>query len=62
MGRADDDVILRGALDDGAFLAFWLGGQRITAAMNVNIWDVADQIRELILTGKPADAFTLPSS
>jgi 3-phenylpropionate/trans-cinnamate dioxygenase ferredoxin reductase subunit len=27
------------------------------AGMNVNVWDVGDRIRELILTGKPADAF-----
>jgi hypothetical protein len=35
-------------VDDGAFLAFWLRQQTITAAMNVNIWDVNDQLRSLI--------------
>ena len=30
--------------------------------MNVNVWDVTDQIRELIRSGKPADAFTMPAS
>ena len=35
---------------------------RVLAGMNVNVWDVTDQIRELILSGKPADAFTMPAS
>jgi hypothetical protein len=30
------------------FIAFWCKDQRILAAMNVNIWDVTDQIQALI--------------
>ena len=44
------------------FVAFWLRDGRVLAGMNVNVWDVTDQIRELILSGKPADAFTMPAS
>jgi len=51
-GSGDDDLVLRGdvAAADGAgeFLAFWLRAGVVTAAMNVNIWDVNDQLRALI--------------
>ena len=30
------------------FVAFWLKDQRIRAAMNVNLWDLTDQIQALI--------------
>ena len=29
--------------------------------MNVNVWDVTDRIRDVILRGQPADAFELPA-
>jgi 3-phenylpropionate/trans-cinnamate dioxygenase ferredoxin reductase component len=44
----DDQVIIRGDLDSGAFLAFWTRQQTVTAAMNVNTWDVNDQLRALV--------------
>lgn len=47
-GSAADDVVIRGDKDDGEFIAFWLDGDRVTAGMNVNIWDVTDDIRALI--------------
>jgi 3-phenylpropionate/trans-cinnamate dioxygenase ferredoxin reductase subunit len=56
---ADDEVVVRGDLDKREFVALWTRGGRVVAGMNVNVWDVTDQIRELILSGKPADAFTL---
>jgi 3-phenylpropionate/trans-cinnamate dioxygenase ferredoxin reductase subunit len=40
----EDEVAVRGDLDSGAFLAFWIRRQKITAAMNVNVWDVNDQL------------------
>ena len=57
---ADDDVVVHGDLDAREFVALWTRGGRVVAGMNVNVWDVTDQIRELILSGKPADAITLP--
>ena len=33
---------------DGEFIAFWLDGGRLTAGMNVNVWDVNDDIRALL--------------
>jgi 3-phenylpropionate/trans-cinnamate dioxygenase ferredoxin reductase component len=56
---ADDEVVVRGDLDKREFVALWTREGRVVAGMNVNVWDVTDQIRELILSGKPADAFTL---
>ena len=44
-GLPEDQLVLRGALESGEFLAFWLRSGVLTAAMNVNIWDVSDQLR-----------------
>ncbi|MFT4287793.1 NAD(P)/FAD-dependent oxidoreductase [Nocardioides sp.] len=52
----DDDVVVRGDRDKGEFIAYWLRGRTLTAAMNVNIWDVNDRLRELVGTEvAPAD-------
>jgi 3-phenylpropionate/trans-cinnamate dioxygenase ferredoxin reductase component len=53
----DDDVVVHGDLDKREFVALWTRDGKVVAGMNVNVWDVGDRIRELILTGKPADAF-----
>ena len=45
---ADDEVVLRGEPDSGEFIVFWLRKGLITAAMNVNIWDVNDHLRGLV--------------
>ncbi len=45
---ADSEVVIRGDLAGREFIAFWLSEGRVTAGMNVNIWDVADQISALI--------------
>jgi 3-phenylpropionate/trans-cinnamate dioxygenase ferredoxin reductase subunit len=47
-GDASDDVVIRGDKASGEFIAFWLDGDRVTAGMNVNIWDVTDDIRALV--------------
>ncbi|WP_147915914.1 NAD(P)/FAD-dependent oxidoreductase [Ruania zhangjianzhongii] len=44
-GLPEDRVVIRGELESGEFLAFWLRSGVLTAAMNVNIWDVSDQLR-----------------
>ena len=58
---ADDDVVVRGDLDGREFVALWTRDGRVVAGMNVNVWDVTDRIRDLILAGEPADAFELPA-
>jgi 3-phenylpropionate/trans-cinnamate dioxygenase ferredoxin reductase subunit len=49
-GSATDDVEIRGSLESGEFIAYWLDGDVVTAGMNVNIWDVNDKLRELVGT------------
>ena len=50
-------VVVRGDLGAREFVAFWLdGASRVKAAMNVNVWDVPDQVKPLIATGKSVDA------
>jgi 3-phenylpropionate/trans-cinnamate dioxygenase ferredoxin reductase component len=42
-------VVTRGDVAGREFVAFWLDGQdRILAAMNVNVWDVPDEVKPLI--------------
>ena len=49
-------VVVRGDLAAREFVAFWLdGGDRIKAAMNVNVWDVVDEIKPLIRAGVAVD-------
>jgi 3-phenylpropionate/trans-cinnamate dioxygenase ferredoxin reductase subunit len=43
-----DEVVFRGDRESGQFLAFWLQGGRVVAAMNANIWDAADKIEALL--------------
>ncbi|KRC65912.1 hypothetical protein ASE12_14765 [Aeromicrobium sp. Root236] len=47
-GSATDDVVIRGDKASGEFIAFWLDGDRVTAGMNVNVWDVNDDLRALV--------------
>jgi 3-phenylpropionate/trans-cinnamate dioxygenase ferredoxin reductase subunit len=52
-----DRVVFRGDVAGREFLAFWLDGDgRVIAGMNVNIWDVLDEVKELIRSRHPVDA------
>jgi 3-phenylpropionate/trans-cinnamate dioxygenase ferredoxin reductase subunit len=48
LGGPADTVVCRGNPEKGEFIAFWTSEGRVTAAMNVNVWDVADPLQELI--------------
>jgi 3-phenylpropionate/trans-cinnamate dioxygenase ferredoxin reductase component len=50
-----DQVVFRGDVGKREFIAFWLSGARVLAGMNVNIWDVNDQIQELVRAGRPVN-------
>lgn len=51
-----DDVVIRGDLATREFIAFWLGEDgRVLAGMNVNVWDVVDDVKALILSREPVD-------
>jgi 3-phenylpropionate/trans-cinnamate dioxygenase ferredoxin reductase component len=58
IGSPDPDasVVFRGSRADREFVAFWLDGQqRVQAGMNVNVWDVVDDVKALILSGRAVD-------
>jgi 3-phenylpropionate/trans-cinnamate dioxygenase ferredoxin reductase subunit len=46
-----DRVVFRGDVDGREFVAFWVKDGRILAGMNVNVWDVQDQIQALVRAG-----------
>jgi 3-phenylpropionate/trans-cinnamate dioxygenase ferredoxin reductase subunit len=46
--RAWDKVVFRGDLAAREFIAFWLQDGRVVAGMNMNIWDVNEQLQHLI--------------
>jgi 3-phenylpropionate/trans-cinnamate dioxygenase ferredoxin reductase subunit len=51
-----DRVIFRHHADSNEMIIFWLYEQRIQAGMNINIWDVADDIDRLIQSARPINA------
>jgi len=51
-----DRVIFRRYADSNQMIVFWLYEQRIQAGMNINIWDVADDIDRLIQSARPINA------
>jgi 3-phenylpropionate/trans-cinnamate dioxygenase ferredoxin reductase subunit len=53
--RTWDRVVLRGDPASREFIAFWLIDDRVVAGMNVNVWDVTDQIQRLIRTRAAVD-------
>lgn len=50
-----DEVVFRGERDSRQFIAFWLAGGRVLAGMNVNVWDVNEQIRALVRSREQVD-------
>jgi 3-phenylpropionate/trans-cinnamate dioxygenase ferredoxin reductase subunit len=55
----DAEVIFRGDRDAGEFVAFWLRDGRVTAGMNVNVWDVNEQVQAMIRSRKQFDPAAL---
>ena len=58
-----DAVVVRGSLEDREFIAFWQRDGVVTAAMNVNVWDVVDDLKAIAASGRtlPADQLADPS-
>jgi 3-phenylpropionate/trans-cinnamate dioxygenase ferredoxin reductase subunit len=44
----DAEIVIRGDRDAREFVAFWVAGERVVAGMNVNVWDVNEQVQRLI--------------
>jgi 3-phenylpropionate/trans-cinnamate dioxygenase ferredoxin reductase component len=59
VGHAPDfaRIVFRGDVPGREFVAFWLDGDnRVLAGMNVNIWDVLDDVKALIRSKTTVDA------
>jgi 3-phenylpropionate/trans-cinnamate dioxygenase ferredoxin reductase subunit len=54
-----DQVVFRGEVDKGEYIAFWLRQDRVLAAMNVNVWDQGDAIVALIGSSDRVDVARL---
>ena len=54
-----DAVVCRGNPESGEFIAFWTADGRVTAGMNVNVWDVTDPIQALIRSRREVQAARL---
>jgi 3-phenylpropionate/trans-cinnamate dioxygenase ferredoxin reductase subunit len=48
-------VVFRGDRSGREFVAFWLADRRVLAGMNVNVWDVTEDIQRLVRAGSPVD-------
>ena len=57
VGHSDpgDEVVVRGRLDERQFIAFWHRHGIVSAAMNVNVWDVVEELKAIIAGGRPLD-------
>ena len=49
------DVVYRGDPASLEFIAFWVADGRVVAGMNVNVWDVNDQVQHLIASRRTVD-------
>jgi 3-phenylpropionate/trans-cinnamate dioxygenase ferredoxin reductase subunit len=50
-----EQVVVRGDLATREFVAFWLAGGQVQAGMNVNVWDVTEDIGRLIRAREVVD-------
>jgi 3-phenylpropionate/trans-cinnamate dioxygenase ferredoxin reductase component len=50
-----DQVVFRGDVPGREFVAFWLADGRVLAGMNVNVWDVAEDVERIVRSGAPVD-------
>lgn len=49
---AEAELVIRGDLAAREFVAFWVDDGRVVGGMNVNVWDVQDDIKNLIRSGE----------
>ena len=48
--------MIRGDRAAREFVAFWQRDGVVTAAMDVNVWDVVDDLKAIVASGRPLDA------
>jgi 3-phenylpropionate/trans-cinnamate dioxygenase ferredoxin reductase component len=54
-GSPSDELAVRGELDGREFIAFWHRDGVVSAAMNVNVWDVVDDLKAIVAAQRPVD-------
>ena len=54
-GDGSDPVVVRGDREAREFIAFWHRDGIVAAAMNVNVWDVVEDLKALIESRTPVD-------
>ncbi|MFG2961946.1 MULTISPECIES: NAD(P)/FAD-dependent oxidoreductase [unclassified Streptomyces] len=54
-----DQVVIRGDAGKREFIAFWVKEGRVLAGMNVNVWDVTEDIQKLVRSAEPVDTEAL---
>lgn len=52
-------LVVRGDEHAREFIAFWVDGDRVVGGMNINVWDVQDDIQSLIRSGVRVDVAAL---
>lgn len=57
-----DELITRGDVAGREFIAFWRRAGAVIAGMNVNVWDVSEDIQALIRSGRVIPAAVLADS
>ncbi|MGH9229462.1 MAG: NAD(P)/FAD-dependent oxidoreductase [Acidimicrobiales bacterium] len=55
-GQPGDSVVVRGDRAAREFIAFWRRDGIVTAAMNVNVWDVVEDLKAIVASGRVLDA------
>lgn len=51
----DAQLVIRGDVDAREFIVFWVQGARVVGGMNVNVWDVNEDVQKLIASGADVD-------
>ena len=54
-GSPTDELVVRGDLDTREFIAFWHRDGVVSAAMNVNVWDVVDDLKAIVAAPRPVE-------
>ena len=57
--RGYDQVVVRGDVSSRELVAFWVRDSRVLAGMNVNVWDVVDDVKALIRSRAAVDLTAL---
>ncbi len=55
LSSSSDELLVRGDLDAREFVAFWHRDGVVSAAMNVNVWDVVEDLKAIVAAERPVD-------